>query len=91
MFKVKNISILEELKFQKYRSGYSKKIAIDGYDFIDFDTESLLLKKVKFIENQFEYNDINYKDLLLIVCKSLKITIEEAQKYIERYFDRLDI
>ena len=43
MFRVKYISVLEELGFKEYRSGYSKKIAIEGFDFIEFDYEEFVV------------------------------------------------
>lgn len=91
MFRVKYISVLEELGFKEYRSGYSKKIAIEGFDFIEFDTEKLVLKKVKFSEDKFIEEDVTYENLQLVVSNSLKITLEEIKKYIEKNFERIKI
>lgn len=86
MYRVKDISVLEELGFKKYRSGYSKKLLIDNCDFIEFDTKELVFKKVKFVETEFIYDEVTYEDLYLIIKKSLNIENEEVKKYIEINF-----
>lgn len=90
MFKVKGISVLEELGFIEYSSGYSKKIAVGDYDFIDFSIETQMLKKVKFIENEFVYEDLTYEDLYIIVNKSLNVKTDKIKKYIEKNFERIN-
>lgn len=91
MYIAKNDKVLLDLGFKEYRNGYSKKYLNKDYNFIDILYENFILKKVKFVEKEFVYENIEYDDLYLLVKYSLKLNDSELiKKYIEENFRKED-